>query len=1461
LFGLDKEYPSSAKLWRLRFELDRNYVNQWYHCIVPYYKKHFEEVKDFDYYESNCFPKVNPLKMFPRSCYPKLVNNELNIMMDGKMTLHTFSERETRFFFEVNIMRAKFLQCISYDSINSSSKGTTIKTTSAYSKLIEACIVPCNMEMELTFGTMLNNAFCDVTEFEHEYTRRESIYKKKESKHKSESKIRAKRIKLGGWISPEDEELKNQWILPILIKSEIIPHHVIMESISKAVEKWERNYLTDEDPLKNLDHITNKGLRWQSIKDEAWLNKYDHFVRRNSKDCLSPFSYDVFQVNSSTNQSIPYCTDIIYNCNALGFDTFDVLYKEFIRNTVDFDKSVQNGKINIQRGRVLNKESRVFKWMSKFWGDEIDFLKEISELLVNTPFPDFLTTQYKQHYPEIEKCTIFWTFLYSICYLQSTLYDARIQIGKNVKILKERVNDMKDPVWFDVMNGCSSLYLNGGQGPVNDVDTNRNRAFLQACHVYSTCFLSMASWFKNRIKTHSSIEDDYVPIDLIQPWPEKSLSWHETPDVSYALQNINFWHGHVTVLEDAVSAQFQKALPFRSQGRSVDRKITQGCGESESLNGFYKIIIRNTLFGMYDDMFLPFNHPTDEGKIDMVKTYSHIPVNYRPSFGTMLCLYDAFFNPYSDKNLKNKMLITWANRDSKTIATIIKELLINLMMRQPQYIVNQTTFDWKIVWFRNTIVSNIMRLLIDQHVTYLYSNRKTYQPTDLLRDLPKNIENVLFSNPSCFLKQCTKTALNIKLYNRFKIMNESIIISNIKLMEDITLMERRIEYLKAIGENVDQNLLEELHEKKEILVLNEFELSDDKKREIWTSMLGIVNTTGDRPLLTIEKLKDDGLLNFLTEEETKIMFIIITYYTRNVSPQQIEDIMPNLSVVHFKTLYFVLKLFKIIESIQIISLDERSIKKIDKAMRRRFNILPGRPLLSKAFHTYYAFCCRRICGIHDTKRKFGNENVSYNMRTKTFSCTKRRIKKPPVFNVHKLIDDVHLKRARSEALLNMKEEDEVMSTQLIPDSILKQDKSLTPSQKAIKFLINSSIISSKPGHLGGRETSIFSYFADKTKKKIARAIHRLSGLDCLKNPNVLTIDMRGKMIIDKKCLDKPKKYMNCHRCGHLHNYQDDYWVGPEYYCAHCWAEKNVYTTECLCCLQTKNKKMEKVSNVNNIPGVGQSNPITSSQKSSHQNKRMSTLKKSKSERKLKTTKPIPTIFSDNSIMGDVDMESFKSSSSSTSKPSNNILQELRSSEQLTEKLLNPSSFGWEQKYNALVSGEGQYMDSDHSETSHRSTVRGTSKRKQKRSKSVGSKVKRKANIYNSSIVERELFMITRNDKIKLIEKAQRISEKKGKLIYFILPPILTTNFKVQENVILSKVIKTRHSFSFIYDHLDDHVPEYLKNKSIFFLGTLCNTHDEIFKARRSHAGTTDHTKLSLLEGGVIREIIRKKTLM
>lgn len=1512
-FGIEGESIlkyTSKQAWNVRTESGQ-FIETWYKNFMGYYRYKLSPTtqsvafsisksKDYyDFYKNYCFPCINPLNWLPTELRQKMTENQklcyvivddqdnFNIAVCSKQSgaqstdeiIYKLSHIMSRFIAEANVMRTKFLQCISYDFVKNTNTPKQripsyvkdivtdllkeenvpkpvlkqIPTTQNYSKIVDSGIIPIKTDMELNFQPLLSNKTVYLTPLESEY----NIRRGKEKENGRIKITNASQINV-----QKHYQLKNPWSCGYLVSSNIVPNHVILEYTNNAISLWEKGYLNllkklrlqKSLSLEELNQVTYQNLCIVPMENEVWMDKYEYFTQKKMIEhqkkmfvslletgvhdlwYCSPFEWKRMHLTKSSQQSVPFCTDVLYNSNLKlqGFDTFDIIHKEMTHNThiisienTTYKKQIPN--INLKKMKTLNLESRAVKWFSALLesGERRErILNDFKEHLPN--FYNYLST--KTEFKILEH-TVFIAFLYLVVFLSVKTSYIRKHIGTNTQVLIDRITELKHVAWFNTMNGNIEdfLQMHNKKGDyLFGLDINIlpyiDRSVIYQCHMYLTCFLPLASWFHNQILNKKPITDTHVPLKYLYPWPEKSLDWLETPDIRKNIQNVNFWHGNVTSPEDAVTMLFQKSLPFRSQGRSMDRKVKHTCYENESVAHLMVILVRNTLMGTYSDVFLPacFNVPCPREEVNMFSTYYHIPLMYRPAFYTMMCLYDTFFHPSTlaneqkEKEIRN-MLLAWGTRDSKISSTITKELLTNIMMLEPQYIKVQSTFDWKTVWFRNSTATNILRYFTDTKITNLHQQCiKSYTASDLLPKLPTNVQTSLFSKPSCILNQTSKISLNSKLFAEFKSYNEKLLISTIILSEEIQVIENMLQDPDLQKEEfikVKEDYEKALEERKMALHVSQFELSDEKKQEIWITMFKLKENSIQT--LTPQELKNTKIFNFLTDQEIVALFVIINHFIYNVSSNQIEDIMPNFTIVGFKTFFFVLKVLEMLDGVETYPLSAEDNQAIEQAMRRKFNITPDRPLPDTAYNVMYTYCCRRICNAKETKRNYGHEDILYNLYTHEYRCTKRKINKPQIFTLNAMVASEQVKNAVYKASIQA-EQYKVSKRYLLEQSTepqnatkKKQKKFTSPyhvskieplspnkniSGQIIDELIKTTMYK-MPGEGWTPMEGIFSKLIAKAQYKIARSIIRQTEPNCLKKPEVLTINLKGKGLIYKKSDEAPKKYVHCHRCAHLHKYNDNYWYGSHYYCAHCWTELDLMVLECLYCESCKIKKMDKLSTVvhrshhNCVIGDEILKREKEKEKQLKTRQKKNILTKHITEPCLEAyqlASDLKMVFDDRIDFEDYEKmkqrikkngTSFNLQTVAFTSHSREVMNTLYHNEITEYNLLHPSNEQWEKNYRNKSSGVGQsYSSSEIISNKAKKIIeknfpKETKKKRKKNSvipvsglRDSGKLQAAKLEENESRYIVREAVMSDRSEKRKLIERSQRSLAKHGRFL-------------------------------------------------------------------------------------------------
>jgi hypothetical protein len=367
----------------------------------------------------------------------------------------------------------------------------------------------------------------------------------------------------------------------------------------------------------------------------------------------------------------------------------------------------------------------------------------------------------------------------------------------------------------------------------------------------------------------------------------------------------------------------------------------------------------------------------------------------------------------------------------------------------------------------------------------------------------------------------------------------------------------------------------------------EFDLSSKAKNAIWSGLFGIKRkkrNDSDSELITTEDLQKHGIFNFISEKESKILYMMIDMCGKNVYPKGIPELMSQFSYIGFKTLYFVLESVYILQSIQLVMLDSETTENIERAMQKRFDIITDQVLPEKAYHIYYTLCCRRVASFHPSIRNYGNESIIYDPYRRSYVCGKKKLKKSGDLLVSSLVNKVQMNAAKTAATLHF-----FKNYQRYLDLIEEEEEEgeeICDDNPKIKSTRNARILSDDICELYriNKELFPFQFLTKKAKKKVARTIRRKTQLDCLRNPEVLTIDLKGYRLIEGRPDKKKKAYQHCPKCGHFHKYNDRYWAfgSGEYTCSHCWTENTTFVAKCGYCNKYEVKRPDRISSVNSI---------------------------------------------------------------------------------------------------------------------------------------------------------------------------------------------------------------------------------------------------------------------------------------
>lgn len=1099
-----------------------------------------------------------------------------------------FSTTQTRYLIEYNAPRKVMNRCFAYDYSKSSDADDTadgsrglfqLHRSGSFTKIAETGLLPFqidNMEFNVDallsnpriscgHSPILNNTDTDTTK---SYT--------------NSTKVNAAHIK---------------WNLYSVLKANVTPLHILLVYINALIEAWESEYtpirLPDDTGMSMFQSLTNyiDELTYTSINAlylkkgvlGNWLFKYQMYYESLHKSIAFPLSpcidtADLIQwsyVELNGPQSVLLSVQII----ASIFPDF----KPFMQ----LIKAGESTKVEVWV-KQLHAESACELANTCSFPVIADLRSSLGE---NTPFFEFIIRT-KPNYLEY---SIFWRFIYCITFLTTVIKKSREVASDQTARLVAK--DVIGTPFLDLFFNTKAKREATATCPISQEDKDKEcfdvlytRMVTQACHEYLTCFLPLAQFFKEAIgremacpnsTTWGSLKDSAISTEtlhVLMPHPERSFEWTNAPDVRCLLQNVRFTHKTVDGDNtNAIVAMFQKSLPFRSQSRSIGAKISHCCKKNDAMYGLFYCLLRNTLLGMYGDSTLGFgyNKMAAHGQKDGVPyiSLSQLPVLYRPSFGTMMCYYEMFFDDRqrTDEQVKDT-LIKWIQSDSKICVLVIREFLVSLISIQPQYAESQPSINWRNFWQRSIILGNLIRTTVDNSVRVLYKTGTVIKNIDMLPCLEKKF-TFIFSSQGGFDTTMAKQPFMDKLFSIFKEYNESIIINAVVLKGEIPILERFMELLhekdKCEGvTNETINAIDELTtlitKKREALRACEYDLDNDTKNRIWSSLFGIKTKTNANSI--------NDILEFITPAEVNILYIMMDMCGRNVSPKGIEKIMSKFGCISFKNLHFVLECIYMLQSIQMVMLDKNTTSNIETAMRQRFDMIPGQILPDKAYHIYYTLCCRRIASHHPNIRNYGNNSIIYDPYNKMYTCGKKKLKKMGPLLISGLVNKTQLNVAKSKATkIFFEKYGKYINLIENTETVGPVGKNL--SEDTYQFYSIS------------KELFPFSHLEDKAKKKVARTIRRRSQLDCLHNPPVLTLDIRGYRLIEGRPDKKKKAYQHCPQCGHFHKYSDKYWSynGGEYTCSHCWTENTTFMAKCGYCHKYELKRPDKISTI--MPSV------------------------------------------------------------------------------------------------------------------------------------------------------------------------------------------------------------------------------------------------------------------------------------
>lgn len=679
-----------------------------------------------------------------------------------------------------------------------------------------------------------------------------------------------------------------------------------------------------------------------------------------------------------------------------------------------------------------------------------------------------------------------------------------------------------------------------------------DEAFDFAIQRYMTCFLPMCTWFVERLSSGLSVTDDVVPLRLLYPWPERSMDWTSSPDVSRFVQHVKFWK-ETTGIPLAVVSILQKALPYRSQGRSIAKKIKECCLKNPCVMAWMKHVFRCNVTGTFSNS-------------------SPMPT-YRPNFEVLLQYYVSFFDERYTESLSppregnkhatriwssydsNVAILDYLKKESKLCIFFLRGYLLQLLSSMPQYF-EIDAIDWKNLSEKTSLLTSVYRFhatnifnkhlessksynLHHQHVLFPFCSE---HPQIQLGNLGK-----LF--PKQTIKPFPRESFATRLLRHFKYHVENLIIAAIETEETYRDMENALENLEKEPLEVRSKLskmkdMEEclkndpddetlyraaiaaINRRKEFAQLCLEEPSDEDKQKTWEYVLGLDDGA----------ISDDEFFSFLSKEDIVILYKLMDAYDQNISPKEVEHLIPRFKISVFKRLHFLLQCMVMASYVQLAPIGASSTLEIQRAMTvTRYKLLPMEVLPEKAYHVYITICCHRIASFEKNVFGYGQKFVILDAKRGLYACGKKKIKRN------------FLTKHDDKSYLTMIEED-------IAHSEGKQKKK-RKEKKAFSF----------------------KSLNEKAKRKWARKIKRLTWQDCTKHPPVLTIDVKGYRLIYGKTEKTKQSHVHCNWCGNFHRFDDGNWWGNTYACTHCWLSQTVCTSKCSYCWSFQHKTEVKYS--------------------------------------------------------------------------------------------------------------------------------------------------------------------------------------------------------------------------------------------------------------------------------------------
>lgn len=130
------------------------------------------------------------------------------------------------------------------------------------------------------------------------------------------------------------------------------------------------------------------------------------------------------------------------------------------------------------------------------------------------------------------------------------------------------------------------------------------------------------------------------------------------------------------------------------------------------------------------------------------------------------------------------------------------------------------------------------------------------------------------------------------------------------------------------------------------------------------------------------------LSDLLTERGVNVLTELIDLYVRRVSPSELNEVLGDLPIEIVSRLYFVLRVLTFARSVQLVPLDMASARRVETAMRDRYRLTHAEELPPRAYHVHLTPCCRRVATF-TTSHSYGNQKIVYDSHRRRYACGKK----------------------------------------------------------------------------------------------------------------------------------------------------------------------------------------------------------------------------------------------------------------------------------------------------------------------------------------------------------------------------------------------------------------------------------------------------------------------------------------